>query len=142
MNSWKGYEAKDLAAVTRAYTPSGELLFFGTDSAEIIKSVGQWENQAKNDWELSQRVKFGAMKNVSTLVSGNGELGSIVCELPADMTIGGQQSHALFRYAGTVKKEKGEWRLVHGIVAIATVGQSSAEVVARMKAEKIAPARK
>ena len=72
---------------------------------------------------------------VSTLVSSDGELCSIMCEMPADITMGGQQSHAFFRVAGTVRKENGEWRFVHGMVAIATVGQSSAELVAKMKEE-------
>jgi hypothetical protein len=30
-----------------------------------------------------------------------------------------------------------EWRFVHGVIAVATVGQSSAELVAKMKAEPV-----
>jgi len=35
-----------------------------------------------------------------------------------------------------MKKEDGQWRIIHGMVAFATVGQSSAEMVAKMKEAK------
>ena len=40
------------------------------------------------------------------------------------MTVGGQESHSLFRFAATLQKESGEWRFVSGMAAVATVGQS------------------
>jgi ketosteroid isomerase-like protein len=141
-NFWKAFESKNLAALTKLYTTSGDLMFFGTDSAEVIRTIAQWEAQVKNDWEMFQTVKFGELKNISTIVANDGELGSIVCETPVDMTVGGQQSHSLFRFAGTLRRENGEWRFVHGMVAMATVGQSSAEIVAKMKEEKAAPVKK
>jgi len=95
------------------------------------------ETQKKDDMGLLQTVKFGGMRNVSTVVANDGELGSIVCEIPVDMTVGGEQGHSLFRFAGTLRKENGEWRIVHGVVAMATVGQSSAELLAKMKAAPI-----
>ncbi len=134
-NFWTAYGSKDLATVTKAYTSSNDLLCFGTDSAEIIRTIPQVEAMCKSDWELFESVKFGTMKNVSTLVSSDGALGSITCEMPADITVGGQQTHSLFRFGGTVRKENGQWRFVHGLIAVATVGQSSAELVAKMKAE-------
>ena len=133
MDFFNAYQAKDLAAARKPFTSSGELLFFGTDSAEVVRTPGEWETQMKNDWELFQSVKFGEMRNVSVVVSSDGELGSILCETPADITMGGQQSHFLFRFDGTVRKETGEWRFVQGMIAIATVGQSSAELAAKMK---------
>ncbi len=131
---WKAYESKDLAGTTALYTTSGDLEFFGTDSAEIVRTIPQWESQVKNDWELFQNAKFGDLKNVSVILSNDGELGSIICEMPADMTVGGQQMHSLFRLASALRKENGQWRFVHGMAAVATVGQSSAELIAKTKA--------
>jgi len=139
---WKAYEAKDLPVVTKLFTTSGDLLFYGTDSAEVIKTIPEWETQAKADWELFQSVKFGAMRNVSTILSDDGSLGAIVCEVPADITSGGHQEHSLFRTSMTLRKESGEWKLVSGMVAVATVGQSSVELVAKMKAETAKPPKK
>jgi hypothetical protein len=40
---WKAYEQKDLATITKLLSNVRELTFFGTDSAEVIKSLAQWE---------------------------------------------------------------------------------------------------
>jgi ketosteroid isomerase-like protein len=139
---WKAYETKNISAVAKFFTASGDLKFFGTDSAEVINTTAEMEAQKKDDMELLQTVKVGGMKNVSLVLANDGELGSIVCEIPVDMTVGGEQGHSLFRFAGTMRKENGEWRIVHGLVALATVGQSSAELLSKMKAEQGAPAKK
>ncbi len=132
---WKAYEMRNVQGVTALFTTSADLQFFGTDSAEILRTIPQWEAQAKNDLTLFQAAKFGEPRNVSVILSDDGGLGSIVCENPADMTVGGQQAHSLFRFASTVRKENGQWRFVQGMMAVATVGQSSAEIVEKMKAE-------
>lgn len=139
---WKAYESRDMAAVSKSLTSTGELLFFGTDSAEVIRSREQWETQVQHDWELFQTLKVGDLRNLSILLSDDARLGSAVCEIPMQMTVGGQESHALFRYAATLRKEAGEWRLVTGMAAVATVGQSSAVLVAKMKEEAVAKAKK
>ena len=56
---WKAYESRDAAAVLKSITSNSDLLFFGTDSAEVIRSKAQWETQVKNDWELFQTLKVG-----------------------------------------------------------------------------------
>ena len=139
---WKANTSKDLPAMIKLYTKSNGLLFFGTDSAEIITSISQWEAQMESDWELIQTIKVGELKNVSVLLAEDGTMGSIMCEMPTDLTAGGQLSHSLFRFASTVQKENGEWKLVHGMVAVATTGQSSAELVAKMKAEAAMPVKR
>ena len=40
---WKAYEQKDLATITKLLSNVRELTFFGTDSAEVIKSLAEWE---------------------------------------------------------------------------------------------------
>ena len=137
VDMWKAYESKNPAGLTSLYTTSGDLQFFGTDSAEIIRTIAQWETQAKNDLETFQSIKFGEPRNVSVILSDDGGFGSIVCECPADLTVGGQQSHFLYRFASSVRKENGRWRFVHGMIAVATVGQSSADIVAKMKSESV-----
>lgn len=139
---WKAYESRDAAAVLKSITSNSDLLFFGTDSAEVIRSKAQWETQVKNDWELFQTLKVGDPRNLSTLLSDDGRLGSIVCEIPVQMTVGGQESHSLFRFAATLQKESGEWRFVSGMAAVATVGQASADLVAKMKEEAAAKVKK
>jgi len=136
---WKAYESRDLPAITGLLSTSNDLQIFGTDSAEVFRSPAQFETQMKTEWEIVQSAAWGELRNVATVVSGDGELGSILCEVPAEMTIGGQKSHFLGRLAGTVRKEGGVWKMVLVSVSVATVGQSAAELLAKTKAEMAAP---
>ena len=136
VNFWKAYEMKDAAAMDKLLSPSSGLMFFGTDSAEVIKSIAQWEVQKKDDMQLFEAFKAGELRNVSSQIDSYGELASTVCEIPVDMTVGGQLSHSLARFAVTMKNENGEWHIIQGMVAFATMGQSSAELVAKMKESK------
>ena len=131
-NFWRALEAEDAAKMAQLFSPSG-IVFFGTDSAEVIKSTAQWEAQLKVDSQLFESLKVGEPRNLSTQIDSYGELASTICEVPVEMTIGGEASRLQARFALTMKNEKGEWHIVQGMIALATVGQSSAELVARMK---------
>jgi hypothetical protein len=52
------------------------------------------------------------------------------------MTFAGKPMHSLIRASNLLKKENGEWCFVQGMIAFASVGQSSAEIVAKMKEAK------
>ncbi len=133
---WKGYEAKDQTAIENVLSTSGDLMLFGTDSAEIVKTVPQMETLIKSDWEVIEKVKFGDMRNLSIVIDGNAEVASAVYEVPFEMTMAGQMSRFLARCAFGLKKENGNWRLSQGMWAFATVGQSSADYLAKMKETK------
>lgn len=135
-NFWKAYEMKDAAAMNKLFSPSSGIMFFGTDSAEVMKSPANLDERMKDDMQLFDSFKAGEPRNLSTQIDSYGELASTVCEVPVDMTVGGQASHSLMRLAMTLKKENGEWHIVQGMDAFATVGQSSAEMVAKMKEPK------
>lgn len=135
-NFWKAYEMKDVAAMSKLLSPSSGIMFFGTDSVEVMKSAAQWDAEMKDDMQLFDSFKAGEPRNLSTQIDSYGELASTICEVPVDMTIAGQMSHSLARLAVTMKNDKGEWHIVQGMVAFATVGQSSAELVAKMKEPK------
>jgi len=133
---WKAYEQKDASAMLKFFSTSPELLWFGTDSTEVINTIDQWETQMKNDWQLFEKVSFGELRNLSILIDDYGELASALYEAGLDMTIEGKQSHALMRGSNVLVKENGEWRFIQGMLAFASVGQSSAELMEKMKEEK------
>lgn len=135
-NFWKAYETKDAEVVNKLISSTTPLAFFGTDSAEVIKGADDWKTQMRNDMKLFDSFKAGEPKNVSTEVSSTGDMAATISELPVDMKMGKQKMHALARFAFTLKKEKDDWRITQGMVAFATKGQSSAEMVAKMKAPK------
>lgn len=132
----KSYESKDLAMAKSLISSSDDFMMFGTDSAEIIRSVPDFENQMKNDWQLFDSVKAGELRILNIQLANSGDIAAAIYEVPLDVVIGGNSSHMLFRNAVTYKKENGEWRLIQALTSVATVGQSSAELVEKMKMSK------
>jgi hypothetical protein len=133
---WKTYESKDVAALDKMISTSPEFIFFGTDSAEVSKNLTLWDKHKKDDFELFESLKTGALRNFVIQIDSYGTLASTVYEIPLDMVIGGKDEYGLFRCAMSFVKEKGEWHLIHGMSAFATVGRSSAELVKAMEEEK------
>ena len=129
----KGYESKDIESMIKLFSKSDELIGFGTDSAEVTKSIDEWRTQFENDFQLFDSVKIGNLRNLSIQISNGGDLASAVYEAPADMVYDGQSAHIFLRFANTWKKENGEWRIIQLMASSATKGQSSAELIKKMK---------
>lgn len=129
----RGYESKDIAAVQKLFSNSDDLMWFGTDSAEVIRGWAEWERQMNNDWQVFKTVKMGAPRNLSILVDNDAQMASTIFELPTDVTMAGMSPHLTLRFGATLRKENGEWKFLQGVVSVASVGQSSVEIVARMK---------
>ena len=129
----KGYESKDIESMIKLFSKSDELIGFGTDSAEVNKSIDEWRTQFENDFQLFDSVKIGNLRNLSIQISNGGDLASAVYEAPADMVSDGQSTTVNLRIANTWKKENGEWRIIQLMASSATKGQSSAELIEKMK---------
>ncbi len=95
------------------------------------------ETQMKYDFELfAGSLSFDEPRNVSIEVGSSGDLASAVWEVQTHVKEGEKTSRMLFRFGAGLRKQDGQWRFFHGLAAVATVGQSSAELVAKMKAGK------
>lgn len=129
------YQAKDVTGITDLFS-KGELMFFGTDSAEVLKNASDVQKEFKADSELVGSAKLGTIRNLSIQVASSGDLASAVYEVPGDLVTADKSSHALIRFAMTFKKEKNVWKIVQGEGAVATTGQSSVELVEKMKTAK------
>lgn len=111
---------------------AGDFRFFGTDSAEVINSVADFRKQMENDWSLVDSVRIGQMRNFSMIMDASREIASVTYEVPYMANMGGQPMRATMRFAQTFRKEGGGWKMARGLVAMATVGQSSAEMAEKM----------
>ena len=129
----KGFDTKDIDTMLTLFSTSDELLAFGTDAAEVLRSLSDWEDQLKYDFQLFESAKFGELQNLSIQVSKSGDLAAVLFETPADIVFAGESSHAIWRFSSTLKKEDEKWLIVHLLAAIASEGQSSAEIVEQMK---------
>lgn len=114
-------------------TNSSDLTFFGSDAAEVIKTRRDWEDLMRNDWQLFESTQFGEPRNLAIQISDDRKLASAVYEVQDVSIVDGKRVESLDRFAVTMRKERGAWRVVHGMTAVATRGQSSAEIVARRK---------
>jgi ketosteroid isomerase-like protein len=128
--------AKNTEAILNLFSNSSELNGIGTDSAEVFKNKGQIKSHLEVDWQLFDVSKVGDLRNVSILISTDGELASMLYEIPWDMNFAGQQMHVIVRFAMTMTKEDGEWHIIQFLGQIATVGQSSEDLLAQMKKVK------
>jgi hypothetical protein len=123
----------DLAAMSGMLTASPDFIFFGSDAAEVIRGRHAWEDLMQNDWQLFEKTKFGDPGYLAIQISDDGNLASAVYEVPDVSLVKGRKVESLDRFAITMRKENGAWRIVQGITAVATAGESSADMVARRK---------
>lgn len=128
--------AKNTEAILNLFSNSSEHIFIGTDSAEVFKNKDQLKSHLEVDWQLLDVSKVGDLRNVSILISTDGQLASMLYEIPWDMNFAGQQMHVIVRFAMTMTKESNEWHIIQGLAQIATVGQSSEDLLAQMKKVK------
>lgn len=99
---------------------------FGTDTAEVMNSVSDFEKQTKNDWQLYDAIKLGTPRNLFIEIDKDGELANAIYELYFNVIHQGKGTQNISRFSVTFKKENGEWKIVHSLVQMATMGQSSA----------------
>lgn len=130
----KAYEQRDPALSYEIFS-SNELLGFGTDAAEVIKTKDQWEDQITNDLKLIESMNFGSPQNLSIHVSETGDLAASLFEIQAEVVSFGESSNSLIRFSQTWKKEDNTWKIVGFMVAFATEGQSSAEIIEQLSTE-------
>ena len=136
VNYSKFVAAKNTDAVLSLFSNSPELMLLGTDSAEVFKNKAQLKSLLEVDWQLFDVTKVGDLQNESILISEDGELASILYEVPLDSILAGQTTHALFRYAMTMVKEDKDWHIIQLLCQMATVGQSSEDMLEQMKKVK------
>jgi ketosteroid isomerase-like protein len=132
----KGYEAKDPEIFKNLMSDSPDFMFFGTDVAEVIKTSVEMDTLKGYDFQLFESAKFGETQDLAIQVSGDASLASAVYQVPIELKTGGETSNATLRFAFTFRKENGWWKIVQGVAAMATNGQSSAELVKKMHETK------
>jgi ketosteroid isomerase-like protein len=130
---WQAYERKDLATLSNMLTTADDFTFFGSDAAEVVKTRREWEDLMRNDWQFFETIRFGEPSNIAIQISADKQLASIMYEVTDISLVGGKNVESLDRFAMTMRKENGAWRIVHGMTAVATKGESSAEIVARRR---------
>ncbi|MDZ7624505.1 MAG: nuclear transport factor 2 family protein [Ignavibacteriaceae bacterium] len=127
------YANKDMNKIIAMLSSSEEFHFLGSDVSEINKNKSDFQNQLDQDWKLFESVHFGEIRNLSIRISECGDLAVAVFDAPMTVTVKGNQSKFFFRISNTFVKEKGLWQLVQGLGSIPSVGESSVELIQKLK---------
>ncbi len=128
----RAYEKKNFPAMVEYL--ANDLTFFGSDSAETIKSLTEFKEAIQKQWEETDSMRYGEMTDVYILLDSKGRIASTIYGIPLDLWTNGNHIHLFLRVARTLKKEGGKWVIVSGITGITVASKSPKELLPK-KAE-------
>ncbi len=127
------YSKKDVNKIIAMLSLSKEFFFLGSDVSEINNSLADFQNQLDQDWKLFESIHFGELRNLSIRISECGDLAVAVFDAPMTVVVKGNQTKFYFRMSNTFIKGNGLWQLVQGLGSIPSVGESSVELIQKLK---------
>jgi ketosteroid isomerase-like protein len=108
---------------------ANDLTFFGSDSAETIKSLSEFKVAIEKQWQDIDSMRYGDMVDVYILMDSKGKLASAIYGIPLELWSGGKNVRLFLRVARTLKKEGGNWVIVSGITGITRASKSIKEIM-------------
>jgi ketosteroid isomerase-like protein len=123
----KAYEKKNFSEMVRYL--ANDLTFFGSDSAETIKSLSEFKVAIEKQWQDIDSMHYGDMVDVYILMDSKGKLASAIYGVPLELWSGRKNVRLFLRVARTLKKEGGNWVIVSGITGITRASKSIKEIM-------------
>lgn len=99
-------------------TLADEVIFFGTDSSEIIKTFADFKKSMEKQWQQYDKVIYGEIKDASFQIDESATLATIIYGVNADITAGGVVEHYYLRAARVLLKQDNKWVIKSGIMGI------------------------
>lgn len=99
-------------------TLADEVIFFGTDSSEIIKTFADFKMAIDKQWKDYDQIDYGELRDVSIQMDDNATLASIIYGTNAVITKKGVSVEYYLRIARILRKKSDRWLIVSGIVGI------------------------
>lgn len=121
------YEHKNFPAMVDYL--ANDLTFFGSDSAEVIKSLTEFKEQIQKQWADMDTIRYGTMTDIFILLDPKGKVASVIYGIPMDIWTKGNQIHLFLRVSRTLKKEGGKWVIVSGITSITRASKTATEIL-------------
>lgn len=132
LNSYnKAYEQKNFPAMVDYL--ANDLTFFGSDSAEVIKSLTEFKEAIQKQWTEMDTVLFGTMTDIFVMIDGKGKLASAIYGVPMFIWSKGNYLRLFLRVSRTLKKEGGKWVIVSGITSITRASKTPTEIFEQIK---------
>lgn len=99
-------------------TLANEVVFFGTDSAEVIKTIADYKEAIIKQWDEYDSMKYYDLKDVSIFMDDKATWATIYFGMPADLSRNNVKQHYYLRGSRTLKKEDGKWHIASGTLGI------------------------
>lgn len=110
----RAMEQKSFAAIIP--TLASEVIFFGTDSSEVIKTFAEYKEAIQAQWNRYDKTEYGDLSDVSIQMDKAATLATIIYGIHVTLTKGTDSQKMYLRVSRTLKKEQGKWVIVSGIV--------------------------
>ena len=136
-------EKKDVLSVIEAYhhaaedesfmkieeTLADEVIFFGTDSSEVIKSRNDFKTTMQEQWK-SYQVNYGPVVDQIIEMDNKAKIATVLYGISMEVFINDTTSFKLFtRNAKVLKKENKQWKISHGVVGLAGFDEQYIEFI-------------
>ncbi len=118
-------------------TLAEEVIFFGTDSTEIIKTFADFKSKMMAQWERYDKLEYGDMTNVSIQMDKNATFASIIFGIPVDIYKSDNHVHLFLRVMRTLKKENDKWVIVSGVVGEVRSGDTLKKLNAKKEETEV-----
>ncbi len=99
-------------------TLADEVVFFGTDSAEVITSFADYKKAIEKQWQEYEKMNYGELQDISIQMDNEATLATIIYGQNVEVIKGSIVKNYYMRGARILKKEKNKWVIVSGIVGI------------------------
>lgn len=116
MNFLNSYAKREIEGLMVELTSSKPILVLGTNDNEIFKSIKSIRAAFKKDFENMNNIRWGKRRNLH--VKAVSTLASVIIELPISYQSKEEKIKTLFRYALTLAKERGKWKICSGMASV------------------------
>ena len=112
----EAYAKKDLEGCLGFIAERVPLLMLGTNDDEIITERKELLNAYQRDFSMMDNIALGEARQCH--VETGADLASMLLELPLSYTAEGDTTKTLFRFAFTLVRENGEWKISAGMTSV------------------------
>ncbi len=122
----RAFEEKNFGKLVE--TLADEVIFFGTDSSEIIKTFADFKMAIDKQWQEYDRIDYGELRDVSIQMDDNATIASIIYGTNALISKGGVEVEYYLRIARILRKKNDRWLIVSGIAGIVRTDEEARRV--------------
>jgi len=126
----EAYSSKDFAGLVEYMHK--DVVFFGTDSAEVIKSLAEYKEVMEKQWEQYDSMVFGKIEESEKFIQmdDNASLASIMFGAPLYLTVNGVKQEVFVRVHRTLRKDiaSKRWLIVTGLISIPSGVPTTGEI--------------